>query len=227
MPPTTSKFPSAPPASRIPRPRAVLFDLDGTLIDTMPAFADVAAAVMHKHHGIDPVVGRKAYLDTSGIPFFKQLEVIAPGDSRNAAAAAQFEREKIEATLEVRPSAETLAGLAELRRVGCRIAVCSNNFQDQVDKFVEQCPGIVDLALGFGEGMAKGEPHFDRACQTFGLSRADLLFVGDSLTDAKLALAAGVAFVARLGTFDAAAFAKVAPESPAISEIPQLPELFA
>lgn len=208
-------------------PRAVLFDLDGTLIDTMPAFADVAAAVMHAHHGIDPVTGRAAYLDTSGIPFFKQLELIAPGDARNAAAAAEFERKKIEATSEVVPSAETLAGLAALRARGCRIAVCSNNFQDQVDKFVVQCPGIVDLALGFGEGMAKGEPHFDRACEVFGLTRDQLLFVGDSLTDGKLALAAGVRFVARLGTFDAAAFRAVAPESAAITEIPELLELFA
>lgn len=213
--------------ARMARPRAVLFDLDGTLIDTMPAFADVAAAVMHAHHGLDPVVGRKAYLDTSGIPFFKQLEVIHPGDARNAAAAEEFERKKVEATLDVVPSAETLAGLAELRRGGCRIAVCSNNFQDQVDKFVDQCPGVLDLALGFGNGLAKGEPHFDRACETFGVTRADLVFVGDSLADAQLALAAGVRFVARLGTFDAPAFAEVAPGCPAITEIPQLLELFA
>jgi phosphoglycolate phosphatase len=215
-----------PARVRLAKPRAVLFDLDGTLIDTMPAFADVAAAVMHAHHGIDPVAGRAAYLETSGIPFFKQLEVIAPGDARNAAAAAEFERKKIEATSDVVPSDDTLAGLASLRQLGCRIAVCSNNFQDQVDKFVVQCPGIVDLALGFGEGMAKGEPHFDRACEVFGLTRSQLIFVGDSLTDAKLALAANVRFVARLGTFTAAEFRAVAPESAAVSSIPELLELF-
>jgi phosphoglycolate phosphatase len=207
-------------------PRAVLFDLDGTLIDTMPAFADVAAAVMYRHHGIDPVLGRASYLTTSGIPFFKQLEVIVPGDARNAAAAAEFERRKVEATSEVVPSADTLAGLVALRQLGCRLAVCSNNFQDQVDVFVTQCSVPLDLALGFGAGMAKGEPQFDRACQTFGVTRADLVFVGDSLADATLALAAGVRFVARLGTFDAAAFFAIAPHAPTIDRVAELLEIF-
>lgn len=204
----------------------MLFDLDGTLIDTMPAFADVAAAVMHGHHGIDPEVGRQQYLATSGVPFFKQLEIIAKGDARNAAAAAEFERRKVEATSHVVPSPQTLDGLLALRALGCYLAVCSNNFQDQVDVFIAQCPVSLDLALGFAEGMAKGEPQFDRACAVFGVKRSDLVFVGDSLADAKLARAAGVRFVARLGTFDAAAFREVAPEAPAIEEIPELVEMF-
>jgi phosphoglycolate phosphatase len=230
--PTSSPSPGLPgaiavaAAPRLATPRAVLFDLDGTLIDTMPAFADVAAAVMHRHHGLDPVRGRAAYLTTSGIPFFKQLEVIAPGDPRNPAAAAEFEREKVEATREVMPSEETLSGLTALRQRGCRLAVCSNNFQDQVDIFVSQCRVPLDLALGFGDGMAKGEPQFQRTCQTFGIDRADVIFVGDSLADAKLAIAAGIRFVARLGTFDAAAFRAVAPHAPAVEAISDLLELF-
>src|SRR5690349_24162511 len=94
---------------RLATPRAVLFDLDGTLIDTMQTFADVAAGVMVEHHGMDRATARAAYLTTSGIPFFKQLEVIAPGDARNAAAAAEFEREKVIATAEVEADAPTLA----------------------------------------------------------------------------------------------------------------------
>ena len=40
--------------------RAFMFDLDGTLIDTMGGFADVAAAVMAKRHGLDLADGLQA-----------------------------------------------------------------------------------------------------------------------------------------------------------------------
>jgi len=215
-----------PPARTLATPVAVLFDLDGTLIDTMQAFADVAADVMVQHHGLDRTAARAAYLTTSGIPFFKQLEVIAPGDPRNAAAATQFEREKLIATAGVEADPPTVAALEALRARGIRLAVCSNNFQDQVDLFVARCPVRFDLALGFGNGLAKGAPHFDRACAAFGCARADLVFCGDSVADAELANAAGVRFVARLGTFAAPAFSEVAPDAPAITEIADLLELF-
>lgn len=216
------------PAARptLATPRAVLFDLDGTLIDTMQVFADVAADVMVKHHADDFARARAAYLTTSGIPFFQQLEVIHPGDARNAAAAAEFEDRKIAATDDVGASDMTLASLVQLRRLGIATAVSSNNFQDQVDKFIARCPVTLDLALGFGNGLAKGDGHFTRACEVFNCTRDDLVFVGDSIADAELARRGNVRFVARLGTFDARAFADVVPEAPAVDELSELVRLF-
>jgi beta-phosphoglucomutase-like phosphatase (HAD superfamily) len=80
-------------ATPLPAPVGILFDMDGTLVDTMQVFADVAAGVMVKHHGLDRARARAAYLATSGIPFFQQLEVIVPGHAGHAAAAAEFERD--------------------------------------------------------------------------------------------------------------------------------------
>jgi phosphoglycolate phosphatase len=206
----------------MPDLRAVLFDLDGTLIDTMQAFADVAAGVIARHHGIPHDTARAAYLATSGAPFFQQLEQIAPGDARNAAAVAEFEHDKLVATAGVEPDAQTVAALAALRAKGLRIAVCSNNFQAQVDAFVDACPAAIDLGLGFGGGLAKGALQFDRACERFGCSRDELLFCGDSIADYHLATAAGVRFVARLGTFAAADFARAAPDIRAVDHVADL-----
>lgn len=208
-------------------PIAVLFDLDGTLIDTMQTFADVAADVMVEVHGAHRATVRAAYLETSGIPFFRQLELIMPGDPRNREAAAAFERRKVRAIADVTPSEITLVALRRLRQRGIRIGVCSNNFQDQVDRFVDDCPAPFELALGFGPGLAKGGPHFDRACSEFNCSREDLVFVGDSLADAEIARAEGVRFVGRLGTFDASAFYAASPASPVVQEIDELLALFA
>jgi phosphoglycolate phosphatase len=206
----------------MPPTRAVLFDLDGTLLDTMPAFADVAADVIARHHGMPRNAARAAYLATSGIPFFEQLEQIAPADPRNAAAVAEFERDKLVATAGVEPDARTVDALAALRAKGLRIAVCSNNFQAQVDAFVDACPAPIDLGLGFGAGLAKGAPQFDRACERFGCSRDELVFCGDSIADYHLAAAAGVRFVARLGTFAAADFARADPDIRAVDHVADL-----
>jgi phosphoglycolate phosphatase len=209
----------------------VLFDLDGTLIDTMQVFADVAADVMVRHHALDRTAARAAYLATSGIPFFQQLEKIAPGDARNAEAAAEFERRKVVAVADVVPTEPTLETLAALRALGISVAVCSNNFQEQVDVFAQHCANNcnfkLDLALGFGNGLAKGPTQFDHAARTLGCRRDDLLFVGDSVADAQLARGAGLRFVAKLGTFDAGAFVAAAPGAPMVADIPELLSLFA
>src|SRR6185369_12439926 len=74
--------------------RAVMFDLDGTLIDTMGGFADLAAEIMAARHGLDAVEGRRRYMETSGIPFRQQLEVIHPAHAQNDAASDEFEQRK-------------------------------------------------------------------------------------------------------------------------------------
>jgi phosphoglycolate phosphatase-like HAD superfamily hydrolase len=212
---------------RLAAPVAVLFDLDGTLVDTMQTFADVAADVMNEVHRLDWASAREAYLATSGIPFFQQLELIVPGDVRNAAAAITFERKKVEATANVEANEATVVALRRLGMRGIRVAVSSNNFQDQVDKFVATCRAPFDLALGFGDGLAKGVPHFEFACRQFGCTLDELVFVGDSLADAALADAAGVRFVGRLGTFSVESFRAIAPQSALIDEIDELLTLFS
>jgi HAD superfamily hydrolase (TIGR01549 family) len=193
----------------------------------MQIFADVAADVIHELHGLPREDARAAYLATSGIPFFQQLELIAPNHERNAQAAELFERQKLEATEGMGASESTVVALRRLGMRGIRVGVSSNNFQCHVDKFVEDCRAPFDLALGFGDGLAKGAPHFDRACAQFECSRTDLVFVGDSLADADLARAAGVRFVGRLGTFAADQFRAVVPGSPLIDEIDELLALFS
>ncbi|MDD4409472.1 MAG: HAD hydrolase-like protein [Candidatus Pacebacteria bacterium] len=57
---------------------SVLWDWDGTAVNTMPRHADLAAKCIVEVFGIDYQVARRRYLETTGIPFDKQLEVIFP-----------------------------------------------------------------------------------------------------------------------------------------------------
>jgi phosphoglycolate phosphatase len=181
--------------------RAVMFDLDGTLIDTMGGFADLAAEIMEARHGLVAAEGRRRYMETSGIPFRHQLEVIHPGHRENDAASDEFETRKRAVCDAAVMTAQTVAALERMQRTGIKVIVSSNSAQHFVDEFQTREAFRFDLVLGFGNGLAKGKPHVDHTCERLGLGRDEILFCGDSLKDGELARACGIAFVGRLGTF--------------------------
>ena len=75
----------------------ILWDWDGTLADTMPAHADLAAKCIQKHFGINFQNAREEYLNTSGIPFDYQLKKIFPNteESKIDSCAEEYHREKM------------------------------------------------------------------------------------------------------------------------------------
>lgn len=210
-------------------PKVVMFDLDGTLIDTMGGFADVAASVMAELHGIDVVTGRRRYLETSGIPFRQQLEVIAPGHAGNDRASDIFEVKKRAYADTANLDTRTLQALERLRSFGCKLVVSSNSAQYFVDEFAARQAFSFDLVLGFdaATAVAKGRPHVERTCRTLGAQTSEVLFVGDSIKDGELAHECGLAFVARLGTFSREDFHRWNPAITAVADVHELAELVA
>lgn len=204
------------------RPSVVMFDLDGTLIDTMGGFADLAAELINRDYGTERVIARKRYLETSGIPFRQQLELVFPKDGRNDAVAAEYEQRKGAVCARARIDADTLWMLELLRSLKIRVVVSSNSAQHFVDQFQQKLSFSFDLALGFGDGLAKGEPHVELVCRRFGVSPDQILFVGDSLKDAELARRCGQRFVARVGTFRHQDFTRAFSDVSAIDRISDL-----
>jgi phosphoglycolate phosphatase-like HAD superfamily hydrolase len=208
----------------------VLFDLDGTLVDTMGTFADLAAEVMVERYGLLRRNARHLYLQTSGVPFAQQLEIIFGALSENAAAAEEFEaRKAVVAGAAVMDDA-TRAAVIALRDAGVRLVVSSNGNQDHVEGFAARSGGLFELALGFsadahGGGLAKGEPHVALVCDRLGVRRERMAFVGDSLRDGELARETGLAFVARAGTFSRRDLERRFPEAPVVDAIAELPAL--
>lgn len=179
----------------------IIFDLDGTLIDTMGDFADIAGELINDHYDWVFEIGRKRYLETSGIPFFQQLEVLFPRHVNNQKVAELFEERKINAFLRESVSEKTLETLQRLRDLEIRTAISSNNFQALVKEFVHRENVAIDLALGYRDDFCKGRPHFDYLQGYFGIPCSEMLFIGDSLRDATVAFQNDIQFVAKLGTF--------------------------
>ena len=190
--------------------KACLFDFDGTLVNTMDGFADIAAKVINRYHPqITFTEAREKYLTTSGIPFFQQLELIVPNDSTNSEKATIFEEEKQEGFFKAEFSKEVKATLRKLREKGLLVGVASNNFQTLIDKFIAQHDLVFDIVLGYRENFSKGQDHFNFILEKYNLAKEDLLFVGDSLKDAEKALDFGIKFVGLCGIFSKEQFMKI------------------
>jgi phosphoglycolate phosphatase len=210
----------------LPLPKALLCDLDGTLIDSMPTLADLASEVIEARFGTPRILARELYLATCGLPFVKQLEEIFPGDPRNAAASTEFEGKKPARCGAIRMPAETRRALEELRGMGVRIAVSSNNGTENVEAFARQAGFAFDLVLGYGDGLAKGRPHLDATSRAFAADRQEMLFVGDSLHDGEIAEREGIPFVGLATTFSPERFTLRFPHIPVIKRFAALPDLF-
>jgi phosphoglycolate phosphatase-like HAD superfamily hydrolase len=215
-----------PVPGRLPLPRALLCDLDGTLIDSMPTLADLATDVMEATYGTPRLLARELYLATCGLPFVKQLEEIYPGDPRNAGASDTFEARKPERCDQIRMPAETRRALERMRSFGVKIAVSSNNGLANVATFARNAAFPFDLVLGFGDGLAKGRPHLDATTRAFGVGRQEMLFVGDSLHDGEIAEREGIPFVGVATTFSPERFSLRFPRVPVLRKFSSLPDLF-
>jgi phosphoglycolate phosphatase-like HAD superfamily hydrolase len=166
-------------------------------------------------------------METSGIPFRQQLEVIAPGHAENQATSDEFETRKRAVCDATVMDAETLAGLQQLRALGLKIIVSSNGAQHFVDEFAARETFKFDLALGFetARNRAKGKPHVVFTCEQLGLSTDVIAFCGDSLKDGELADECGLPFIGRTGTFSRADFLARDPQGQAVDSIVELAAL--
>ena len=205
--------------------RAIVFDFDGTLVDTMQSFADTAASVMAERYSVHFAWARRRYLETSGIPFAQQLDVIFPRDARNAEAAAEFEDRKLQSFFQESFDADVTDAIETLRGEGYAVVISSNNFQHLLDQFVAREGVVFDAVLGCRENFYKGHQHFRHIEEMLGVRRDEIVFVGDSLLDGVKARECGVRFVAKTGTFTADAFRRAHPGVPTVERIGELASL--
>ncbi|MBT3181287.1 MAG: HAD hydrolase-like protein [Deltaproteobacteria bacterium] len=202
--------------------KAIIFDFDGTIVDSMEAFADIASEVIPKHYGTSKEEARKLYIKTSGLPFFQQLEQIFPDHPANATAAEEYENTKKKDYLDKPAFDDVLSAIEELKKHGIKTIVSSNNFQELVDTHVDKIGVQFDMVLGFKENFAKGEDHFAHIEDALKIRRDEMIFVGDSIKDGERAKTSGISFIGREGTFDASDFKREFPEVTTISTLSEL-----
>lgn len=192
-----------------PRPYdAVLFDLDGTLLETAPEIAGAVNGALNDLGlpGADPQLIRRFIGHGVRQTLAQAYDHVQPGrepvptakrDADLDRAMLGFELHYGRLARHSQPFADTVSTLEALREAGVRTAIVSNKETRFVEQLLEggPLPALVDLMV-CGDTLPRKKPDPDpvhHALQAFGIAHARALMVGDSAIDVACARNAGIA----------------------------------
>lgn len=198
---TSRRSPQSSGPVTLPLPRAILFDLDGTLADTAP---DLAAAVNHLMvaRGLEPTPYERLrpFASAGARGLIGAAFDLQPEDSGYEELRVAF-LENYESRLA--EESRLFAGIPELLRALEQADIGWGVVTNKAARFTE--PLIPQIGLQHagcvisGDTAAHPKPHpapLLEAARRLGLAAADCWYVGDDLRDIQAGRAAGMATVA-------------------------------
>ena len=177
--------------------QTVVFDLDGTLLDTLEDLYRAANAALESHSLPRRSRDEVRLFVGNGVEMLIRRAVPAGTDEETTLAVLADFKTTYAAICEdhTRPYDGILAVLAALREKGIRVAVVSNKFDAATKALCAEYFGeLVEVAIGERTGVRK-KPAPDTlwmAIKELGVSPTETLYVGDADTDILTAKAAGV-----------------------------------
>jgi len=165
--------------------RAIIFDFDGTLADSMPFLESIGVEVMMKYFGVSHEEATNRYRTTTGLPYEQQVKINFPDNPKNEEAIEEFEHLKIERIFEQELFSDAENTVRQILEMGIDVFVSSSTFQPTIEEYFRRL-GILHLfraILGYRPGFEKGADHFNHIHSTYNVPYDKMVFVGDSLKD--------------------------------------------
>lgn len=190
--------------------RAVIFDIDGTLVDTLPSLAAAANDVLTQAGLREvPMAHLRSALSEGLRPMFRQALVLQPS-LPDAQQAAQLEEDYLahytQRWLATAPLfAHVSETLGALKTQGLKLGICTNRDRGSTETLLASNALTIsfDAIVGLGDAPLP-KPAADpllEVLRQLELPPSQVLFVGDSVMDARCAEAAQVRFAAHLAGY--------------------------
>ena len=168
--------------------KAVLFDLDGTLLETLQDLMDTMNHCLAAH-GM-PERDFEHVRRSVGNGIRKLVERCVPGGTEDSLVEKIFSEFLAYYAIHCADTTRAYDGihemLEELRTAGVRMAVISNKADPAVQELLPQYfPPVFEIAVGERPGIArKPAPDMvEHALAQMGLAKAEAVYVGDSDVD--------------------------------------------
>lgn len=180
--------------------KAVIFDMDGTVADTLASIAGFGNAAL-KAHGY-PEIETERYRRLVGngadVLMHRMLDTAAQSYTEADVQALRATYDALyesDPTRLVTPYPGILALLRDVRAAGVKTAVLSNK-PDNMTRFIAGAlfPGLFDIVHGQRAGVPKkpDPTAVFEICETLGVRPAECLYVGDSGVDMQTGANAGM-----------------------------------
>ena len=169
--------------------KTVLFDLDGTLLNTIDDLADSANRVCAAHGWPQFTPAQYCYFVGNGIP--KLVERFSPEAARTPAQLAATLREfdaQYGAHMfdKTAPYPGVMEMVRALKAKGKKLAIVSNKVDSAVQDLLHcYFEGVIDIAVGEMEGVSR-KPAPDmvyKALELLGSTVEESVYIGDSEVD--------------------------------------------
>ncbi|ODS41895.1 MAG: hypothetical protein MSIBF_00590 [Candidatus Altiarchaeales archaeon IMC4] len=193
--------------------KAVIFDVDGTLIDSVEM-------IWEKHKKIAGLLGlkvpsKRGFLSKVGKPWETIIRELWPGIKPHE--FMDFYRENVSYLLipAVDGTSETLQSLKKNYRIAIMTSKDSQTlFRHLLDAGIDK--SVFDI-IHHENSLRNHKPHPDalfQVCEELGIKPQEAVYVGDSVIDAQCAISAGVNFIGVLtGAADKEDFEKLGVKS--------------
>lgn len=171
---------------------AVIFDMDGTLIDSMPAYEKIAVNILCKYTPLSRDAALNAYRSTVGVPFSDQFAFLGYQDNK---AVLEYHNLSKEVSVNAEPFKEATEFIRKFDNDSeTHIAIVTSSSQEAAYNVAKKnWPYTFDWVSGIESGPKNIQ--IELFLRTYRIDKSRAVFFGDTLADAAFAKEAGVTFI--------------------------------
>jgi len=176
--------------------KAIIFDFDGTIADTMPFLTRIAVKLITEKYNVSKEEAEKRYLGTTGLDFASQIGIIFPNHPYNSEVVSIFELKKVEGIFDRPVFPDVVNTLVYLKKRKIKTFICSSTKYEIVMEYckLRGIDSLLTNIFGYKTGFGKYD-QINFIVRELSLEPFEMLFVGDSLKDCDFAARNKINFI--------------------------------